>query len=227
MVFLFYPIQQKNNARLSIFMAESKGITVKDIIEKLKQTEHGFKHIIEAGDLLLKDQKLDHFNFAGHLLDDESYQARMLGTYLLGELAPADEKALEILKSNVSKDDNWRVQEMLAKSFDSYCHAIDYEKAVPVIKKWLSDPNPNVKRAVTEGLRIWTSRKYFKENPDIAIQLISAHCADESEYLRKSVGNALRDIGKKHPDLIKNELDQWDLSDKNVAFTKKLVTKND
>lgn len=36
----------------------------------------------------------------------------------------------------------------------------------------------------------------FRDNPKIAIELISEHKSDDSEYLRKSVGNALRDIGK-------------------------------
>ena len=39
-----------------------------------------------------------------------------------------------------------------------------YEKALPVIDEWLRSNNPNTRRAVTEGLRIWTSRSYFKDN---------------------------------------------------------------
>ena len=54
-----------------------------------------------------------------------------------------------------------------------------------------------------EGLRIWTNRPFFKTNPALAIKLLSQHKADPSEYLRKSVGNALRDIGKKHSALVK------------------------
>jgi 3-methyladenine DNA glycosylase AlkC len=34
---------------------------------------------------------------------------------------------------------------------------------------------------------------------------------DASEYVRKSVGNALRDISKKFPELIKIELNSWKL----------------
>ena len=35
--------------------------------------------------------------------------------------------------------------------------------------------------------------------------------SDSSEYVRKSVGNALRDISKKFPELIKIELNSWKL----------------
>ena len=110
-------------------------------------------------------------------------------------------------------------------AFDSFCKANGYEQSLPVIKEWLGDNTPNVRRAVTEGLRIWTGRAYFKENPDIAISLLSALRVDESEYVRKSVGNALRDISKKHQDLIAAELAQWDLSSKQVKQVYNLAVK--
>ena len=198
-----------------------------EVLTRLSKTEHGFKHILDAGDELLENKALDPpFETACGLIGDESYQGRMLGTYLLGAIASENKSALETLKTKVSKDENWRVQEMLAKAFDQYARTIGYEKALPVIKDWLKDKNPNVVRAVIEGLRIWTSRPYFKQNPEVAIELISKHKADESEYVRKSVGNALRDISRKHADLIADEVSAWDLSDKKITFTHKLVLKN-
>jgi 3-methyladenine DNA glycosylase AlkC len=92
---------------------------------------------------------------------------------------------------------DWRVQEILAKAFDNYCSDIGYEKALPIMRDWIKDPNPNVRRAVTEGFRVWTSRPYFRDHPDIAVQLLSQLKDDDSEYVRRSVGNALRDISRK------------------------------
>jgi 3-methyladenine DNA glycosylase AlkC len=129
------------------------------------------------------------------------------------------------LRSHVSKDKDWRVQETLAKAFDQYCNDVGYKKALPVIKDWLSDANPNVRRAVTEGLRIWTGRDYFREHPDVAIKFLSQLKMDESEYVRKSVGNALRDISRKHKDLIRIEVKKWDVSDKRVKQVYKLASK--
>lgn len=200
--------------------------TIKNTIDTLKNTEHGFKHIIEAGDIVMANASLDHFAEVKELLEHESYQARMLGTYIMGQLSPKDKSPLLFLRDNVSADENWRVQEMLAKAFDYYCSVIGYEASLPIIKEWLSQENPNTKRAVIEGLRIWTGRPYFKENPEIAVMLISKHKNDASEYLRKSVGNALRDIRKKHKEIVDREIAQWDLQDKNTAFTYKLVMKN-
>jgi 3-methyladenine DNA glycosylase AlkD len=199
---------------------------MKQLINELEKTEHGFKHIIEAGDKLLRDRSLDHLDVASELLTNESYQARMLATYLLGQLTPENKAALHLLKTHVSHDDNWRVQEMLAKAFDHYCKSKGYENCLSVIKEWLDNKNANLTRSVIEGLRIWTNRSYFKENPEVAITLISKHKADESEYVRKSVGNALRDISKKNKDLVKKETEKWDVTNSKIAFTYRLVNKN-
>jgi len=91
--------------------------------------------------------------------------------------------------------------------------------------EWLKNNNPNVRRAVTEGLRIWTIRPYFKENPSEAIRRIAALKDDYSEYVRKSVGNSLRDISKKFPELIKIELDSWKLESKEIKQVYKLASK--
>lgn len=197
--------------------------SIKDLLNDIKKIEHGFKHIISAGNNILLDQKIDHFNLSITLLDDESYQSRMLAVYLLGQLSTVNPDALYILENKVAEDENWRVQEMLAKAFDYYCLKTGYESSLPKIRQWISDQNPNVKRAVTEGLRIWTSRSYFKENPQVAIELISRNHSDESEYLRKSVGNALHDIRKKFPELVKSEIELWDLSNKYARYTQKIV----
>ena len=113
----------------------------------------------------------------------------------------------------------------MAKAFDEFCKKIEYEKALPTIDEWLKNNNPNTRRAVTEGLRIWTSRPYFKENPNEAIERIAGLKEDVSEYVRKSVGNALRDISKKFPELIKLELDSWKLESKEIKQVYKLASK--
>lgn len=195
------------------------------ILSHLTQTEHGFKHIIAAGDDLLRDESFNHFDVAQQLIKHETYQGRMLGTYLLGDIAARNPSAFDLLKTTVSRDDNWRVQEMLAKAFDQYAKAIGYEKALPDINDWLSNSNPNVVRAVIEGLRIWTSRPYFKENPGAAVSLIGQHRAHESEYVRKSIGNALRDIRRKYSDIVKQETENWDIANPRILFTHKLVYK--
>ena len=199
---------------------------VDNILNKIQQIEHGFQHFIDGADEILSTYSKEQcFEFALELLKHEAYQARMLATTILGRLATEDNNALCFLKEQVSTDENWRVQEMVAKAFDEVCKHRGYETSLALIEEWINDDNPNVIRAVTEGLRIWTSRPFFKENPSVAIALISRQKAHESEYLRKSVGNTLKGISKKHRELIRAEVQQWDLSNPRVLFTYKLATK--
>lgn len=153
----------------------------------------------------------------------EAYQVRMYAVFLLGHLSQEPD-VLSFLRDDVSADSNWRVQEVLAKAFDDFCAVRGYEAALPVIDEWLSDPRPNVRRAVTEGLRIWTSRPYFRDHPGDAVSRLSRLRSDSSEYVRKSVGNALRDISKKHPELVAAELRTWSLETKEVAQVYRLAS---
>jgi 3-methyladenine DNA glycosylase AlkC len=149
----------------------------------------------------------------------------MLGVSLMGFISNKHKTAYNFLKNNVNKNPSWQVQEFLAKAFDSYCENSGYEKSLKIIEEWLNNKNENNRRAVTEGLRIWTNKSYFKDNPEEAIRILSKHKTDESEYVRKSVGNALRDISKKHPELIKRELNEWKLETKEIKQVYKLASK--
>ena len=151
-------------------------------------------------------------------------QVRMYSVFLFGYLSD-DNDILTFMRDKVSKDDNWRVQEVLAKAFDEYCKNKGYENSISVVDEWLSSDNPNTRRAVTEGLRIWTSRPYFKENPQEAIKRIAPLKEDASEYVRKSVGNALRDVSRKFPELIKEELKTWNLETKEIKQVYKLASR--
>ena len=187
--------------------------------------EHGFK---EEEKRALTDYKSHDSEYIKQLAflayQTDIYQVRMYAVFLFGYLSE-DKEILLFMRDEVSKDANWRVQEVLAKAFDEFCNNTGYEKALPTIDEWLQNANLNTRRAVTEGLRIWTSRPYFKENPNEAIRRIANLKEDPSEYVRKSVGNALRDISKKFPEFIKNELNNWNLESKEINQVYKLAGK--
>lgn len=159
------------------------------------------------------------------LYASDNFQIQEVGVFLAGYIADEYPDALTFLHDTVSRHPSWKVQEILAMAFDNYCAKIGYENALPVIKAWFADDRANIRRAASEGLRVWTSRPYFKEHPEIAISLLASHKDDESEYVRKSAGNCLRDISKKFPDLVLRELNTWDLSSKQVKQVHKLAGK--
>ena len=163
------------------------------------------------------------FEMGIELYQSDNFQIQEVGVLLLGYAAHHNASALSFLKDTVSRHDSWKVQEILAMAFDNHCKIVGYESALPLIEEWLGSDRANVRRAVTEGLRIWTSRPYFKDNPQTAIRLLADHREDDSEYVRRSVGNALRDISKKYPRMIAEELDTWDLSSKEIRQVHKLA----
>lgn len=159
------------------------------------------------------------------LYQSDNFQIQEIGIFLLGYAAHEIPESLDFLRNTVSKHQNWKVQEILAMAFDNHCKSIGYENAVPLITDWLSDANPNVRRAASEGLRVWTSRPYFKDHPSVAIRLLSDRKTDRSEYVRKSIGNALKDISKKHPELVFDEIHKWDVSSKEIKQVYNLAAK--
>ena len=199
---------------------------IEELSSSLARVEHGFKEIerCAAADFASRDDR-DAAELARAAGESGIVQVRMYGAFLLGYLAAHDEHALRTLRDVVSLDGDWRVQEVLAKSFDRCCRDRGYAEALPMIDEWLSSGEPNVRRAVTEGLRIWTGRDHFREHPEEAVRRLSALREDASEYVRKSVGNALRDISKKHPDLIAAELASWELDSKEVWQVHKLASR--
>ena len=193
--------------------------------KELSLIENGFK---EQEKRALADYKAKGAEYCKELAylayGSNVYQVRMYAVFLFGHLSDSEE-ILTFMRDEVSKDENWRVQEVLAKAFDEFCKKVGYEQALLTIDEWLKNGNANTKRAVSEGLRIWTNRPYFKDNPNEAIRRLASLKEDESEYLRKSVGNAIKDISKKFPNLVKTELDSWNLSSKESLQTYKFASK--
>ncbi len=201
-------------------------MTNADLIALLATEKAGFKLIQAEAEKTLKvlDAKAS-LKLADELYESDVYQARMFAVLIFGRLASIEDSAYETLHTKVPRDPDWRTQEMLARAFDQYCKDMGYEASLPTIKGWLGASEANQRRAASEGLRIWTSRPYFKEHPEVAVQLLASLKSDSSEYVRKSAGNALRDISKQHPELIARELETWDLTKREIIFTYKLASK--
>lgn len=195
-------------------------------MEELIPEKDSLKIVKSEAEKFYKTHSLDECFRMGHeLYQSDNFQIQEVGVFLFGYAAHENADALSFLKNIVSQNDSWKVQEILAMAFDNHCKIIGYETALPVIQEWLNSDCANVRRAVSEGLRVWTSRPYFKDNPQVAIKLLAAHKSDESEYVRKSIGNAMRDISKKHSTLVSAELSTWDLSSKEIHQVYKLASK--
>lgn len=199
---------------------------IETILQHKQKIEHGGKEVRTIAEEMSRGGSIEESKHLAYTLFYHQEPAvKMVAVFLFGMLAAQMEEALAFLKEEVSKEQDWRVQEILAQAFDRYCADVGYEEALPTIEAWLGDERANVRRAVSEGLRIWTTRTYFKDHPEVAVRLLSGLKDDESEYVRKSAGNALRDISRKHKALVAEEVKKWDVAQKRVLFTYKLASK--
>ena len=195
-------------------------------LEELIPEKDSLKIVKSEAEKFYKTHSLDECFRMGHeLYQSDNFQIQEVGVFLFGYAAHENADALSFLKNIVSQNDSWKVQEILAMAFDNHCKIIGYETALPVIQEWLNSDCANVRRAVSEVIRVWTRRPYFKYNTQEDIKLLAAHKSDESEYVRKSIGNAMRDISKKHSTLVSAELSTWDLSSKEIHQVYKLASK--
>jgi hypothetical protein len=90
-----------------------------ELLASLKTETFGFKHTQAVGDQLIVDLGAEKaVEFAKELFKSDIYQARMCAVHIWGKLAAKHRPAYDLLVSKVVPDENWRVQEMIAKAFD-------------------------------------------------------------------------------------------------------------
>lgn len=89
----------------------------------------------------------------------------------------------------------------------------DQDRALAIMGQWIADPDPHVRRLVSEGTRPrlpWGIRlPGFVADPLPLLPLLSALKDDNSDYVRRSVANNLNDIAKDHADLVAGIAEGW------------------
>lgn len=87
------------------------------------------------------------------------------------------------------------------------------EATLERLRLWATDPDPHVRRLVSEGTRPrlpWAPRlRAFQRDPTPVLALLELLRDDPVEYVRRSVANNLNDIGKDHPDLLVATCERW------------------
>ncbi|HTT11657.1 MAG TPA: DNA alkylation repair protein [Burkholderiaceae bacterium] len=87
------------------------------------------------------------------------------------------------------------------------------DRMLAEIARWARHPDQHVRRLASEGARPrlpWAmALPRFKEDPRPLLPILEALRSDPSEYVRRSVANNLNDIGKDHPDLLRQIAGRW------------------
>lgn len=91
--------------------------------------------------------------------------------------------------------------------------ADDPNATMPYLMKWASDPNEHVRRLASEGCRPrlpWAmALQGFKQDPTPILPVLEQLKNDDSEYVRRSVGNNLNDISKDNPEIVLAVCERW------------------
>jgi 3-methyladenine DNA glycosylase AlkC len=87
------------------------------------------------------------------------------------------------------------------------------EQTLERLYTWAHDPNPHVRRLVSEGTRLrlpWAPRvAWLDENPERVLVLLDLLKDDDASLVRRSVANNLNDLGKAHPQLLMRTCKAW------------------
>lgn len=81
------------------------------------------------------------------------------------------------------------------------------------LHRWVEDPDPHVRRLVSEGSRPrlpWASRlEEFQADPTPTLALLDRLVGDPERYVQRSVANHLGDIAKDHPERAVRTAQRW------------------
>lgn len=83
--------------------------------------------------------------------------------------------------------------------------AADVHRTLAVVRGWCRDEDEHVRRLSSEGTRSflpWARQvPALHEQPDLTRPIVDALYRDGSEYVRRSVGNHVNDLSRRHPAL--------------------------
>lgn len=76
------------------------------------------------------------------------------------------------------------------------------ELLLPWLQAGARDPNPNLRRMVSEALRPVTDNRWMQDQPDYSLTVLRLMFAESHTYPRTSVGNNLSDLSRHNHELI-------------------------
>lgn len=115
-------------------------------------------------------------------------------------------------------EESMALQEELTRRFSCEFSIRPYlerepERTLARLHTWTRHPDVHVRRLVSEGTRPrlpWAPRlRRFQEDPRPVLALLEELKDDPALYVRRSVANNLNDIGKDHPEVLREVAERW------------------
>jgi 3-methyladenine DNA glycosylase AlkC len=189
------------------------------------------KSVVEGCFQLLEDNyNIDFLKYSNKMFDHaELRDDNFLQNFSLVLLAKSStisrralEKGLKDINTKFANHSNWEIREISAYTIREGLKVFP-EITLSVLNEWLSNkPNANIRRLIAESSRPMADIKWLRDpNKNIPIvEILIKLKADESEYVRKSVGNNFKDLSKYMPEKILDLME-------NMIHSANIIVNND
>ncbi|TXT64333.1 MAG: hypothetical protein BAJALOKI1v1_580013 [Promethearchaeota archaeon] len=130
---------------------------------------------------------------------------------------------IAMIKTLANKED-WRIREGAIYPIISGLKKAP-DLALPILSEWCEDEKENIRRLVAESLRPKAEVKWLrdpKKNDEVLV-ILSKLRKDSSLYVRKAVGNNIKDLTKYMPEKMLQLMEEW-LKDSNIIVHDTLAT---
>ncbi len=106
--------------------------------------------------------------------------------------------------------DDWAIRETTCASI-LYELKRNPEKLLKLLLKWVKSENQNLRRIVSESLRPMAEVKWLRDpnKNDEILEILTLLRKDPSIYVRKSVGNNIKDLSKYMPEKTLDLMESW------------------
>ncbi len=181
------------------------------IAQLKKQTVNTINEAIGTTLLLqIRAHKDDQFMPA--LASHTSDLVRCWACYIIGKDPDLDitDKLQQI--QPFAADDHFGVREICWMALRPDLTA-QLQKSIGILTPWTANTDPNIRRFVSEATRprgVWCAHiEQLKQEPELALPLLTPLRSDASASVRDSVGNWLNDASKSRPDFVRNLCKRW------------------
>lgn len=182
-------------------------------IEKLKkQTVNTINETIGIG-LLRETQVNEDNDFLKLLSSHVSDAVRCWATYTIGRNPKLSiGQKLEQLKP-FAADSHFGVREIAWMAVRPHLTE-QITASIEILAAWTQSEDENIRRFASEATRprgVWSEHIVaLKENPEMALDILTPLKTDSSKYVRDSVGNWLNDASKSQPQFVIDLCRQWE-----------------
>ncbi len=137
---------------------------------------------------------------------------------------PEDFKKMTEILEEWGTHDDWNIREAAIYPIIASLKK-EPKQILPLLSNWINHKNENIRRLVAESLRPKAEVKRLRnpEKNDKVLVLLSELRMDPSLYVRRAVGNNIKDLSKYMPEKMLDLMESW-LENSTIQVRERLAT---